>query len=459
MNEYSQFSFPEGFIEQLTPLLGASLPDFLRQYELPPLRGVRTRPGCPPPPEATQPVPWAENGWYLPLYSTAGNHPLHEAGAWYLQEPSAMTAAAVLHPLPGERVLDLCAAPGGKSTQLAAFMQGQGTLICNEPNLSRAQILSRNIERMGVTNAAVTVAYPENLSPKFGHFFDKILVDAPCSGEGMFRRHPETREQWNPASPAGCAQRQQFILQHAAQMLAPGGVLVYSTCTMNRTENDDVVQDFLANHPDFTLEPFSLPGLPENDGTLHVWPHQVQGEGHFVARLRKTGEGKPAQAVSGQFSMPAKDAQTAAQSFLKEHMVLPCCPNGMFGEHLVQLPAELPVLQGIKVLRVGLQLGFMKGKIFFPDHALALAVPARKTLPVDIEAARAYLAGNPLPVEETIKGFLTPTLNGMALGWGKASDGSLKNHYPKGLRKTLPDLSENPVNVEMNDYIHFQETN
>ena len=203
----STFPFPDGWIGQLTPLLGNRLPDFLHALEQPPCRGVRTRPGLPPPPDALSPIPWAENAWYLPLGSKAGSQCLHEAGAYYLQEPSAMLPAAALQPQPGDRVLDLCAAPGGKSTQLAAYLKGRGLLVCNEPVSSRAQILSRNIERMGVPNAVVVSALPEQLSPRWAGFFDKILVDAPCSGEGMFRRHPESRLEWQAASPAGCAEK------------------------------------------------------------------------------------------------------------------------------------------------------------------------------------------------------------------------------------------------------------
>ena len=283
--------FPQGWIEQLTPLLGPSLPDFLHSYEEPPARGLRVRPGIQPPAEAGEPIPWAENAYDLPLDSTAGAHPLHEAGAYYLQEPSAMAAAAALHPRPGERVLDLCAAPGGKSTQLAAYLRGEGLLVCNEPVPSRAQILSRNIERMGVPNAVVVSMLPEQLSGRWPGFFDKILVDAPCSGEGMFRRHPETRQEWTPASPMGCAQRQSHILRHAALMLRPGGMLAYSTCTFNPIENEGVIEGFLREHPEFSTVSFSLPGLPECGGTLRLWPHQIRGEGHFVALLRKEADG------------------------------------------------------------------------------------------------------------------------------------------------------------------------
>lgn len=441
MSEQSNLLFPSGWIEQLKPLLGPTLPDFLHSYMLPPARGLRVRPGLLPPTEAEEPVPWAENGYYLPFSSAAGAAPLHEAGAYYLQEPSAMAAAAALEPKPGDSVLDLCAAPGGKSTQLAAYLQGEGLLVCNEPVPSRAQILSRNIERMGVPNAVVVSQLPEELSGRWPEFFDKILVDAPCSGEGIFRRHPETRQEWTPASPAGCAQRQSRILRNAAMMLRPGGRLAYSTCTFNAVENEGVIEGFLKEHPGFSLVPFSLPGLPENDGTLHLWPHQIRGEGHFVALLQKINEEESVfpKKKKGQdtpsLPMIGKPEAAAASAFLKDHYALPLSPGALFAGKIVQTPDALPPLHGVKTLRVGLQLGEMKGRVFVPDHALALFHPSRYSVPLTKEEARLYQAGQTLPAPETLRGFCTPTLNGLALGWAKASDGQLKNHYPKGLRR------------------------
>ena len=435
MNE--PYPFPSGWIEQLTPLLGQQLPDFLRSFDAPPTRGIRMRPGLAPLQEAEEAVPWAENAFYLPLSSQAGAQPAHEAGAYYLQEPSAMVPAAVLHPQPGDRVLDLCAAPGGKSTQLAAFLMGRGVLVCNEPVPSRAQILSRNIERMGIANAVVVSGLPEDLSPRWPGYFDKILVDAPCSGEGMFRRHPETRLEWSVASPAGCAQRQKQILFHAALMLRPGGRLAYSTCTFNATENEGVIEAFLRDHPDFSLVPFHLPTLPASDGMLHIWPHQVRGEGHFVALLEKRGEASGSDKPLKPFSIPvpSKPDQALAADFLASHIAVSCQADGLFAGRLIMLPPAYPPLNGVKVLRLGLQLGEIKGKVFIPDHALALAAPSLRQLPVTEEEARLFQQGQVLPVPESCKGFYTPAMNGLSLGWGKASGGQLKNHYPKGLRK------------------------
>lgn len=428
--------FPQGWIEQMSPLAGDFLPDFLHSYDHPPARGIRMRPGIVPPPEAENAIPWAENGFYLPLDSDAGAVPAHEAGAYYLQEPSAMAAAAALHPAPGEKVLDLCAAPGGKSTQLGAFLQGKGTLICNEPVPGRAQILSRNIERMGIANAVVVNHLPEELSPRWPEWFDKILVDAPCSGEGMFRRHPETRLEWSAASPEGCAQRQSHILSHAARMLKPGGIMAYSTCTFNSFENEGVIQGFLRDHPEFSLKPFSLPGIGQCHGMMRLWPHLIRGEGHFVALLQKQEEEKTQKhKIQGcGITAPDKAQGALAAEFLKHHFDGPLLVNGIFAHHIIQAP-ECPPLHGVKVLRLGLHLGEVKGKIFAPDHALALAHPCKNTMPVDEEAARAYQNGQVLPCPEKMKGWYTPLYQGLALGWGKASEGQMKNHYPKGLRK------------------------
>lgn len=432
------YPLPRAFIEQMQRQLGTALPDFLHTYDLPYHRGIRMRAGLSKAADALQPVPWAEDAYYLPLESLAGALPQHEAGAYYLQEPSAMTAAAVLHPQKGDAVLDLCAAPGGKSTQLGTYMAGQGLLICNEPVPGRAQILSRNLERMGITNAMVTCALPEQLSPRFPAYFDKILVDAPCSGEGMFRKHPEARQEWLPTSPEGCAQRQLHILNHAAAMLKNGGKLVYSTCTFNDVENEGVVQSFLHTHPGFSLLPFSLPGLPENNGTLHLYPHEISGEGHFVACFIKE-ESTDAKWREKTFLQPLTKQEAAlAAAFLRDH--LPCPPpvSGLFAGHAVSFPdVPLPDLQGLKILRAGLQLGDIKGKLFQPDHALSLARPVFHTHPVSLEEARLYQNGQVLPCPEALSGWLCPVLDGLQLGWGKASQGQIKNHYPKGLRKPL----------------------
>lgn len=431
-------ALPQDFIHWMSRQLPQEeLSAFLHAYEEPYLRGIRLNPLKPMDADAAvdglgEGVPWEPAGHYLSRESLAGAKPLHEAGAYYIQEPSAMLPVAVLDPQRGERVLDLCAAPGGKTTQIAGRMQGEGLLVCNEPVGKRAQILSRNVERMGVANALVVSEMPDKLSACWSEGFDAVLVDAPCSGEGMFRRHPETREEWSPQNRAGCAKRQAEILDSAAGLVRPGGRLVYATCTLNRMENEDTVAAFCMRHPDFMPEPFSLPGADAPDGMLTCYPHRMKGEGQFAAKLRRTGFGEAV--IRTDASMPRPDrAQLAAlRSFDPDAPV----PTAMLGETMVFLP-ECPPVRGIRVLRMGLHLGTMKGKVFQPDHAWAMASRAPKLPRIALDEAQAakYQAGETLDVPETCKGFLLPTLHGLALGWGKASGGMMKNHYPKGLRR------------------------
>lgn len=461
---------PPAFVRRMTAQLGPDAPAYLAAMEEPALRGLRQNPlKTPDAPLAAlvaglgEPLPWAPNGFLLAAQSDAGALPLHEAGAYYVQEPSAMIPAAVLDARPGETVLDLCAAPGGKSTQLAAAMAGRGTLVCNEIVPARAQVLSRNLERMGVANALAVCADPAKLAQAWPSLFDAVLVDAPCSGEGMFRRHPETRLEWDENAPARCARRQAHILESACAMLRPGGRLCYATCTLNREENEDTVAALLAAHPELEPVSFSVPvgpgeSLPSLRGGLHLYPHEIAGEGHFVALLRKTRPGRdeadapsallPAEEALEPADRPAADAfaafwadcdpQAARPTFSQAAGGEPPAPvpNASLGDTLLCAP-PLPPLRGIRVLRAGLALGQLKGKVFAPDHALAMAAPPcpLRGFALSDEQARAYLRGEALPAPETARGYGVVTTRGLALGFVKASDGWLKNHYPKGLRR------------------------
>jgi len=433
----TDFSLPSAFLSNMQKLLGNDFEAFLASYQQPSLRGLRFRDDRSPllSVELEGPILYAKNAYYLSRNSSAGATPLHEAGAFYIQEPSAMTAAAVLEPQHGDRVLDLCAAPGGKSTQLA-MSANLALLVANEPIGNRAQILSRNIERMGITNAIVTSAYPDQLARKWPGFFDKILVDAPCSGEGMFRKHPETRAGWTESSPQHCAERQLDILSSAAVMLREGGRLVYSTCTFNDTENEGVVSAFLAAHPEFHTCSFSLPGLPDApQGYLHLYPHEARGEGHFVALFEKEGNA-PASIHSPSIpNIDKKAAQQIASFFDSIGSSRQLLPNALWGGKPVILPDVYPDLKGIRVLRAGLQLGEFKGKAFIPDHAAALSISFDKTIELDDLQILTYLHGDVIPCSESLKGFVVLSYKGYQIGFGKASDGMIKNHYPKGLRK------------------------
>ena len=438
---------PEAFSARMRAQLGAEADAYFAALDDAYQRGIRMNPRKPVDPTLVdgvlEPVPWnSQFGRYLTMDSAAGLDPLHEAGGYYIQEPSAMAPVALLKPQPVERVLDLCAAPGGKTTQIADALGGEGLIVCNEPVPSRAKILSRNVERMGVSNALVVSADPEKLAPLWPEAFDAILVDAPCSGEGMFRRHPETRDEWNESSPEGCAVRQKRILACAVEMLRPGGRLAYSTCTLNHEENENVVAWLLAEHPDLETVPFSMPinngVLNAPDGMAHLYPHQLRGEGHFAALLRKKGDAAsdlfaPAAA---RLAAPQKPLLSAYEAFAKPFPGLPRA-NAQFGDALLSAP-DLPPLKGIKVLRAGIQLGVLKGKVFAPDHALAMALPIGSSIPVlplTREQALQYQSGETLPCPETLSGYALPTYAGLPLGFGKASSGQLKNHYPKGLRR------------------------
>ena len=448
------YPLPEAFAARMRAQLGPEADAYFAALEAPYLRGLRLNPRKPLPAQAQsmvdgrlEPIPWcAAFGRYLSLESAAGSDPLHEAGAYYLQEPSAMAPVSVLAPRPGERVLDFCAAPGGKSTQIAGALKGEGLLVCNEPVPGRAKILSRNIERMGVENALVVSAEPETLAPLWEEAFDAVLVDAPCSGEGMFRRHPETRKEWTAQSPAGCAARQSRILACAARMLRPGGRLVYSTCTLNQEENEQVVAGALRAHAGLYTMPFSLPvdggrvwDAPE--GMLRLYPHKLRGEGHFVALLGKRGQaadGGPFAPAANRLAAPNKPLLAAYNAFAKPfHPARLPEANAQFGAFLISCP-ELPPLDGVKVLRAGIQLGALKGKAFAPDHALAMALPlplALPALPLTREQALLYQRGETLPAPDALTGYALATYMGLALGFGKASGGQFKNHYPKGLRR------------------------
>lgn len=439
---------PKAFADRMRTQLGAEADAYFAALDEPYQRGIRMNPRKPVDPFLVEglleAVPWNEpHGHYLAMDSAAGLDPLHEAGAYYIQEPSAMAPVALLNPQPGERVLDLCAAPGGKTTQIADALAGEGLIVCNEPVPSRAKILSRNVERMGVSNALVVSADPEKLAPVWPEAFDAILVDAPCSGEGMFRRHPETRDEWNESSPEGCAVRQKRILACAVQMLRPGGRLAYSTCTLNHEENENVVAWLLKEYPDLETIPFSMAigsgrTLEAPDGMAHLYPHQLRGEGHFAALLRKKGDAPSDlfQPAAARFSAPQKPLLAAYQAFAKPFPGLPAA-NAQLGDALLCAP-DLPLLKGIKVLRAGIQLGVLKGKVFAPDHALAMALPLNSAipmLPLTREQALLYQSGETISCPDELSGYALPTYAGLPLGFGKASGGQLKNHYPKGLRR------------------------
>ncbi len=407
--------------------------------------------------EGPVPVPWCSTGLYYPSEIRMGKHPYHEAGVYYIQEPSAMAPAEYLEAEPGEWVLDLCGAPGGKSTQIAASMQGRGVLVCNEIHPVRAKILSENIERMGVRNAIVTNESPAVLSRIFVNYFDKIMVDAPCSGEGMFRKNPEARQEWSVENVGLCAERQAEILEAAAGMLKPGGRMVYSTCTFSPEENEGSISRFLHRHEEFYIEEVPLyegmePGNPEwctqpaahIERTIRLWPHKVRGEGHFLAVLRKRGS-TPEESSGSRYGVEkgillkdCRECMEFCETYLKE------LPEGIpvrFGDTINILPAGAPSLHRLKVLRAGLRLGTVMKKRLEPSHSLALALkPEDVVYSVDLPAEDRrifdYINGQTFE-QQGEKGWYLVSVDGYSLGFGKLAGGIMKNHYPKGLRKIL----------------------
>ena len=427
---------PQEFLNRMQEQLGEEYPAFLASLERPRAVALRFDPQKRNPPDLDfvgEPVPWEPQGYYYDPQARPGLHPFHEAGVYYLQEASAMAPVTLLDPQPGERICDLCAAPGGKTTQIAGRMLGEGFLLCNEINPKRAKILSRNIERMAVANALVTNEHPANLAQRFPGFFDRVLVDAPCSGEGMFRKEEAAVTDWSQETVDMCARRQAEILHSAARLVRPGGRLVYSTCTFAPEEDEEAVAAFLAAHPEFTPEPVDAPWFtPAGNGGHRLWPHKLLGEGHFAAVLRKADGEKTDIPIPAGAKLPQ-----AWQTFAKELGIrLPEGKAVTFGQTLFWAPAALPDVSRLKVMRPGLELGTVKKDRFEPAHALALwlkTCAAVRSHAPDSEEMKAYLHGDVIPSDQ--KGWCLVCAGNYSIGWGKGDGRVLKNHYPKGLRR------------------------
>ncbi|OBZ14776.1 RNA methyltransferase [Bacillus sp. FJAT-27264] len=454
---------PAAFTAIMRDMLGQEADAFLKSYTAPRSQGLRfnrLKSGTPAGLSAAEntvsmfglePVPWCSEGFYYEDHSRPGKHPYHAAGLYYIQEPSAMSAAELLAPRPGETVLDLAAAPGGKTTHIAALMQGRGLLVSNEIHPERAKILAENVERLGIAHALVTNASPEELARRFPETFDRIMLDAPCSGEGMFRKDAGAIAEWSPDHVEMCASRQWDILQEAYTMLKPGGHMAYSTCTFNRKENEDTIEQILDNYPDMELV-----------SSKRLWPHLEKGEGHFVALLRKLEGDDDAEVVaepkrnkrsSGKnkrspgIASSAKEALEQFKSWAATELPgfnaqgVPL----LFGESLYLLPESFNdiihpgLLDGLRVPRAGLHVAHMKKNRIEPAHALAMSLQQGQAaraynLAADGPEINAWLRGESLSVPAGLHGWTLVTVDGLPVSWGKASSGQLKNHFPKGLR-------------------------
>lgn len=507
---------PEAFLERMRELLGdEEFQAFMHTYGEDRFYGLRSNPLKLSPGELRErapfrltPVPWAPEGFYYEEGERPGKHPYYHAGLYYIQEPSAMVPAELLEVQPGDRVLDLCAAPGGKTTQIAGKLQGQGLVAANDNNGDRVRALAKNVELYGIRNALVTHETPDRLAEKWPGFFNKILIDAPCSGEGMFRKEEDMVRQWEKHSVEKCSRMQHEILEHAAKLLAPGGRLVYSTCTFSPEENECSIAAFLRSHPEFRVVPLPLQhgfaagqpawaaaaeGTAEPDaaalqtaGTIRLWPHRLKGEGHFAAVLEKAadgpgeslraeaeasagdrlapssgkpagrGTGKPGRDHPGKRGRQGSSAAAAAEpdtgaweQFMADALRVNLQGRPVFfGEHLYLAPEGSPPLDGLKAFRPGWSAGTVKKGRFEPSHALAMGLrpeEAQRVLQLEAgsETLLRYLKGETLFIGEdeigrdqgtSAKGYVLVCADRFPVGWGKWSDGVLKNEYPPAWR-------------------------
>lgn len=384
-----------------------------------------------------EPTPFCSEGFYIPDFvSSIGNNPLHHAGAFYVQEPSATSAVTMLGVEKGDKVLDLCAAPGGKSTQIAAKLDGSGLLWSNEIVRNRAIILLSNIERMGVKNSVVSNCRPDALCEKLTGYFDKVLVDAPCSGEGMFRKNSAAQE-WSAEHVRSCAERQLKILNSAKLALKENGVLVYSTCTFSYEENEGVITEFIKQNLDFVIEDSGVSfGRPTLDYARRIFPMDG-GEGHFAVRLRKTS---PGVSVPDEYPKDSKIPEFVGEFY---DDVFRDKPFGekleVIADRIIAAPFGLPDTKGLAILNKGVRLGEIRKNRVEPCHQAFMAAKPEELnrvadLDVNSSDIKKFLHGEQVSVTADIKGYTGVAVNGITTGFGKASNGFLKNKYPKGLR-------------------------
>lgn len=443
---------PEKYKEAMKELLKEEYDKYIECFEEPRLYGLRVNTSkisveeferiCP---FEIKKVPWISNGFYYNEADKPGKHPYYFAGLYYLQEPSAMTPAYVLPVNEGEKVLDLCAAPGGKSTELGAKLNGTGLLVSNDISASRAKALLKNIEVFGIGNVIITCEYPDKLAERFPEFFDKILVDAPCSGEGMFRKDNKLIKSWEQEGPEFFAPIQKGILSAAAKMLKDGGYILYSTCTFSKMEDEDNINEFLQNHPDFGLDRiYDYEGFVRAYGmeeAIRLFPHHLKGEGHFVALLKKSGT--LAENITYTPSNRKKVPEDIADFFKEYNKTIDTDRMEIVNEKVYILPAQADNLKGIRTLRTGLLLGELKKNRFEPSQAFAMTIKPEDystvaNLPLNDVNVIKYLKGETIEVnKEQLRGSAKNVLvcvDGFPLGWGRLSNTTIKNKYLPGWR-------------------------
>lgn len=489
-------NLPKLFEDRMRKLLGEEFLDYLACYDKPHFGGLRVNTLKASPEEfericpfSIKRIPWVRNGYYYDTQEQPAKHPLYYAGVYYIQEPSAMTPASLLPIKPGDKVLDICAAPGGKSTELGARLNGEGVLVSNDISNSRAKALLKNIELFGIRNALVLSETPNKLAEYFPEYFDKILIDAPCSGEGMFRKSPAIMKNWEQYGVDYYNKLQKDIILFAARMLKPGGMMLYSTCTFSPEENEGTINFLLKEHPEFEVvppflekeqqiatgisydgfdcgKPEWLTQLPEYQSMMperleelqhcvRLWPHKIDGEGHFVTLLHKRDTGsspvslaspgnKQERYPTGKTAVSGKgrtEISEEAMEFVRS-LKLPVKPEllQVHEDRLYLLPEGLPSLKGLRILRQGLLLGEMKKQRFEPSQALACALTVKDydkiiRLKEDDPNVIRYLKCEAIEPEGICEdGWYLVCVGDYPLGWLKAAKNNYKNKYLPGWR-------------------------
>lgn len=466
-------TLPQAFIDKYQQLLGADADVFFASLQEPAVAGFRVNPR-----KINfdlqqqfnrdyQPVPWNASGFYGKI---SGHDIAQISGGIYSQEPSAQGVAALADPQPGMRVLDLCAAPGGKTTQLAGLLAGQGLLVANEIDRQRAKILSENVERFGYDNVVVVNHDPDSLAAILPQFFDLIVIDAPCSGEGMFRKDPDAISYWSPDYILQCQERQRLILRAALKMLRPNGQVVYSTCTFAPEEDEENIDWLLQEYKAMSVvtPTTTWPGVDEgrpewgNDnpqltGARRFWPQHLAGEGHFMVKLQANGlvtEAVPARPITQKKhaknkrpvhkdkAQLTKEQQKLFQQFIDQtYQVAPDWSKKTFlvqKEQLFAIPNELVAIEGLKYVRRGLWLGEFRKNRFVPNHALIMASTAaqlKTTIELSEEQYQQYVHGDVIRLDTNLtKGWYGVSYQQQIFSWGYLVEQTLKNFYPKGLR-------------------------
>ncbi len=456
-------NLPSAFVSKMQDLLGDEFDSYIKCYEETRLYGLRVNTKkisveefvkiCP---FEITPIPWIENGFYYDGDQVqAAKHPYYYAGLYYLQEPSAMTPANRLPIEPGDKVLDVCAAPGGKATELGAKLKGEGVLMANDISNSRAKGLLKNIEVFGIGNVLVLSEEPGKLEEYFPEYFDKILIDAPCSGEGMFRKEKRMVKAWEEHGPEFFAKIQRSIVTQAARMLKPGGMMLYSTCTFDPEENEGTIEYLLEQYPEFQIldiapyEGFGC-GKPEVTKskaedfkkTVRIWPHKMHGEGHYVALLQKGEKSTHTAAAKGK-GRAKKVPEEILEFFQDIAWQMDWSRLEIYSEKVYYMPEGIPDVKGIRFLRTGLYLGDIKKNRFEPSQSLAMCLKKDEyknviNIPVEDERIIKYLKGETIDVDDIVakkaKGWQLVLVDGYPLGWGKLANGTLKNKYLPGWR-------------------------